>query len=188
MKAIIRRCDLLSIWSPQRSSPCFVAANQELEEILSLPGNEKKKKKRKGQYEAGMKLQMFQFIFISMAFHYGRKWMVTRQLVTQRGSRVQALQHHAQITHRHTQYWVKYSLSRRHHIHNNFGIYICWHSGPVLGQRDIRKWPPPSLSWLRIDCQNWLKRTFIAHVWALGLSFLIKFHLWATRVEAMGGW
>lgn len=34
--------------------------------MLSLPG-----RGEKGQYEGGMKMQMFQFIFISMTFHYG---------------------------------------------------------------------------------------------------------------------
>lgn len=29
------------------------------------------RKKERGQYEGGMKLQMFQFVFICIAFHYG---------------------------------------------------------------------------------------------------------------------
>lgn len=46
-----------------------MAVNKELGGFSSLPGEEGEN--GKGQYEAGMKLQMFQFIFISMAFHYG---------------------------------------------------------------------------------------------------------------------
>lgn len=44
MKAFIRRRDLLNIWTPRHASLCFVAGNQELEEIVSLPGRERQKR------------------------------------------------------------------------------------------------------------------------------------------------
>lgn len=70
MKATVRRCDLLNIRSPKSNRTCFMAVNKELGKFLSLPGDEKRKK---AQYEVGMKMKMFQFIFLSMDFHYGGK-------------------------------------------------------------------------------------------------------------------
>ncbi len=70
---------------------------------MSLPGE----KKRKGQYEAGMKLQMFQFIFIYMAFHYGvgmNGYKTTSNTERKSGGVVQAVQHRAHThTHTHTE-------------------------------------------------------------------------------------
>lgn len=51
-----------------------------------------------------MKLQMFQFIFISMAFHYRGEmngYKTTGNAEKNSGVMVQAVQQHAQITHAH---------------------------------------------------------------------------------------
>lgn len=48
-----------------------------------------------------MKLQMFQFIFISMAFHYGVEmngYKTTGNTVSKPVGVVQAMQHHTRIT------------------------------------------------------------------------------------------
>lgn len=80
-----------------------------------------------------MNLQMFQFIFISMAFHYGVEmngYKTTGNTERKLCGVVQAVWHHAQITHAHTQRAGLNvpMLSRRHYIYRRARIYICWHS------------------------------------------------------------
>lgn len=76
-----------------------------------------------------MKLQMFQFIFISMAFHYGVEingYKTTGNTERKSGCVVQAVRHSAQVTHTHTHsHRVGLNvlmLSRRHYIYRRVRI------------------------------------------------------------------
>lgn len=140
MKAFIRRRDLLNIWTPRHASLCFVAGNQELEEMVSLPGRERQKR----QWRQGWNCRCFNsYSPAGLSIMVWNEWRRDNRFA-RKGSQVQAAQR-SQFTNALVRFSRRVSTPEIKVLH-------MWHlaKGDVLNPRRRKRH------------QNWRGRTLTA--------------------------